>query len=394
MSMTISKAFLLLSISWAVYVLWIVSYQNGLLTAARDIQKPGGNLPGSELVPARHRYTGVGVLDKQIKIMTGFFWPALDGSRADVSLVFLEITTQVIATWILLTIESLRVGNKGKWYITSVTITGVLMQNLGYGLIVPLWLFLHLTASSTINAATAAPLISSNPLAILTLPLSTILAFFLPNLLMSLSPPHRFSPDNSTKQLYVAICQFGPVLMSVSQFILPIAISATTPGINILSERDKKLKSLKYLRRSYIFAFASTTLSHCVAVGIPLLAYLFPKLFSPVYLPQLQLPNVFVPKSPLPPVQPIPTFVDGVLAFTQWDLLIGSLAVLVWAVTLALQAQRTRHWAFEWLESLLKVAALVCVSGPVGAAVVIIWERDEMVFGLDLRREEEERKSR
>ena len=77
----------------------------------------------------------------------------------------------------------------------------------------------------------------------------------------------------------------------------------------------------------------------------------------------------------------------------QWDLLIGSLAVLVWAVTLALQAQRTRLWAFEWLESFSKVAALVCVSGPVGAAVMIVWERDEMVFGLDLRREEE-RKSR
>lgn len=268
------------------------------------------------------------------------------------------------------------------------------MQNLGYGLIVPLWLYLHLAASSTINTATAAPLISSNPLPILTLPLSTILAFFLPNLLMALSPPHRFSPDNSTKQLYVAICQFWPILMSASQIILPIAISATTPGINALSERDKKLKSLKYLRRSYIFAFASATLSHLVAVGIPLLAYFFPTLCSPIYLPQLQLSHVFVPKSPLPPVESISTFADGVLTFMQWDLLIGSLAVLVWAVTLALQAQRTRLWALEWLESLLKVAALVCVSGPVGAAVVIIWERDEMVFGLDLRREEEERKSR
>ena len=119
MSMTISKAILLLSFAWAVYVLWIVPYQNGLLTAALDIQMPGANLPGSKLVPARHHYSGVRVLDNQITTMTGLFWPALDGSRADVSLVFLEIATQAMATWILVTIESLRVGNKGKWYITS-----------------------------------------------------------------------------------------------------------------------------------------------------------------------------------------------------------------------------------------------------------------------------------
>ncbi len=79
--------------------------------------------------------------------------------------------------------------------------------------------------------------------------------------------------------------------------------------------------------------------------------------------------------------------------FVQWDLLIGSFAVLVWALALALQARRTRLWAFEWLESFIKVVALVCVSGPVGAAVVVIWERDEMVFRMDLRREEQ-RKSR
>lgn len=276
---------------------------------------------------------------------------------------------------------------------SSVTIAGLLMQNLGFGLVVPLWLFLHLAASSTIKSPTAAALTASNPLPLLTLPLSTVLAFLLPNLLMSLSPPHRFSPDNSTKQLYVAISQFWPILISTSQIILPVAISATTPGINALSEHDKKVKSLKYLRRCYIFAFASATLSHIVAVSIPLLAYLFPTLYSPSYLSQLQLSNVFVPKSPLPPIQRISTFADGVLTFLQWDSLIGSLAVLVWALTLGLQAQRTRLWAFEWLESFMKVAALVCVSGPVGAAVVVIWERDEMVFGMDLRREDE-RKSR
>lgn len=119
MSMTIPKTVLLLSVLWAVYVLWVVPYQNGLLTAALGIQKPGTYLPGSKLVPARHQYTGIRVLDSQLKTMIAFFWPALDGSRADISLVCMDIAAQAMATWILVTIESLRVGNKGKRYITS-----------------------------------------------------------------------------------------------------------------------------------------------------------------------------------------------------------------------------------------------------------------------------------
>jgi hypothetical protein len=119
MSVTIPKTTLFLSSVWAVYVLWIVPYQNGLLKSLIDLQKPGTYLPGTKMVPMRHHYTGIKPLDNQIAMMVAFFWPALDGSRVDVSLVFLEIVTQAMATWVLVTIESVRVGNKGKWYITS-----------------------------------------------------------------------------------------------------------------------------------------------------------------------------------------------------------------------------------------------------------------------------------
>ncbi len=119
MSLTIPKTILLLSAAWAVYTLWIVPYENGLLTSLLDLSKPGASLPGSERVPARHHYTGVKPIDNQIGTMVGLFWPALDGSRVDVSLVFLEIVTQAMVAWVLVTIESLRVGNKGVWYITS-----------------------------------------------------------------------------------------------------------------------------------------------------------------------------------------------------------------------------------------------------------------------------------
>jgi hypothetical protein len=268
------------------------------------------------------------------------------------------------------------------------------MQNLGYGLIAPLWTCLHLAYSPTINSSTAAPLASSNPLPLLTLPLSAILAFCVPNFLMALTPPNAVFKDHSSKQFYTALSQLWPVSISVSQLILPMAISIVTPGINAVTEHDKKVKSLKYLRRCYTFALIAATSSHLIAFGIPLLAHLFPTLFSLAYLPQLQLSNVYVPRSPLPPVQRITSVVDGILIFVQWDLLIGSLAVLIWAVTLRVQAQAGGLGAFEWLEGLIKMTALVCVSGPVGAAVAVVWERDEMVFERDLEKEARERKGK
>lgn len=119
MFLKVAKTFLLLSAAWALLTLWVFPYQNGLLTALMDLQEPGTYLPGSQILPVRHMYTGIKILDKHIVTMNGLFWPALEGSRADVSLVFLEIVTQAMATCVLVTIEGLRVGNKGKWYLTS-----------------------------------------------------------------------------------------------------------------------------------------------------------------------------------------------------------------------------------------------------------------------------------
>lgn len=63
--------------------------------------------------------------------------------------------------------------------------------------------------------------------------------------------------------------------------------------------------------------------------------------------------------------------------------------MLVWALTLRVQAQARGFWAYEWVEGLVKVLALVAMSGPAGAAVMVVWERDELVFGRDFERERE-----
>jgi hypothetical protein len=116
---TLPKAVLLLTTTTALYTLWLIPYQTGLLPALLDLQKPGAILPGSVSEPMHRRYTGVGVIDGQVVTMVGFFWPALDGRRVDVSLAFVEIVAQAMGAWVLVVVESLRVGNRGVWYVTS-----------------------------------------------------------------------------------------------------------------------------------------------------------------------------------------------------------------------------------------------------------------------------------
>ena len=67
----------------------------------------------------KQRYTGIKIFDDQLTTLVGFFFTAIDGNRADVSLIGLDLGGQVVAAWVLFTIESMRFGNKGKWYITS-----------------------------------------------------------------------------------------------------------------------------------------------------------------------------------------------------------------------------------------------------------------------------------
>jgi len=67
----------------------------------------------------KQKFTGIAFLDKQLTTLVGFFYTAVDGNRIDISLSFLNLGSQVLAAWILITTESYRAGNKGSFIITS-----------------------------------------------------------------------------------------------------------------------------------------------------------------------------------------------------------------------------------------------------------------------------------
>jgi hypothetical protein len=101
------------------WTLWGFPYNNGLLKILKDQTAPGALIPGPTAAPMKQTYTGIGPIDNQLTILVSFFYTAIDGNRADISLSFLGLGGGVLAAWVLITIESYRYGNKDNWIITS-----------------------------------------------------------------------------------------------------------------------------------------------------------------------------------------------------------------------------------------------------------------------------------
>ena len=73
-------------------------------------------LPGTE-APLKQIYTGVGFVDKQLTILTLFFWEIVDGSLPVASLQAFQFAGQIGAAWGLIMIEGTRRGNR--WRLVS-----------------------------------------------------------------------------------------------------------------------------------------------------------------------------------------------------------------------------------------------------------------------------------
>lgn len=70
-------------------------------------------LPGSDAALLKH-YTGIKAIDRQLLILVTFFAPVVGHGNNDLRLFSIQGAGQFGAAWTLLTMESLRLGNKGK----------------------------------------------------------------------------------------------------------------------------------------------------------------------------------------------------------------------------------------------------------------------------------------
>ena len=254
---------------------------------------------------------------------------------------------------------------------SSVLIWGLLIQNIAYALAMPMFLGLYLATSPMVSPSLSN--LIPDPAEALGIPFSVSLGMVLPSILSSLPAPAVISYDS--KQLVMSLAQVFPVLTSLLQQFFKRAVKSLMP-----STRPSKQFHFWILRAIYSFAFLIASVVRISVFALSITSVLFPTAFTPKHVESLAPCNVFLPAA-ITPRQKVSSIGSGLLLLLQYDELVGSGSVLLWAALLCAGTwNRHKLVNFHWLPLLAGASFLVLLAGPIGCAVALIWIRDELVI--------------
>ncbi|KAF7126248.1 hypothetical protein CNMCM5793_002743 [Aspergillus hiratsukae] len=357
---------------FALYAIFYFAEINGLNRLAFEAIS-AKTLPGTN-EPLRIVYTGIARVDEVLAALTIFFWPATDGSNPTLTLHSVAFSGTFGAAWTLVTLESWRRGNV--WTIAAFPMMfGLLAQVLTFAFAAPLYCAFQLYSSVTARNPNAENI--RIPRAVLdVVPLVFIVGFMVPTLLMILPVSEHVTVD--MKQIFIASWHPWPAYVAIALTIINIVFSPFVSGDRSVEGGRANLRSLRFV---YAFAFANAALTHLISWIVSLATVVVPAIFEKRLLAALHPFKVFEIALPwtVPALQ-VSDIGQGVHVFLRWDYLIGSAGVLVWALSLYKTAHLVVYGRVGWLDLLKKVALLVTLAGPVGAAVELMWERDELII--------------
>ncbi|KAL1958967.1 hypothetical protein VTO42DRAFT_3520 [Malbranchea cinnamomea] len=364
--MALTRHVLTLFSLFALYAIFYFSEINGLNRLSLSAVD-AGVLPGTDNVPLRTVYTGIKPLDQLLTVLGTFFWPVVDGQNITLTLHSISFSGAFGAAWMLVVLEAWRDGNS-RTIAAFPAVFGLTAQIMTYAFATPLYCGFQLANSITAQKPTAANIRISRPV-LHCIPLAFIIGYMIPSALMLVAPV-----STDTKQILIASWQPWPAYVSILVTIVDILFS---PRRKVEPGRA----TLRALRRVYAFAFATTALPHIVSWTVSLASVRVPFLFNEKYLDALHPREVFKIAFPWSkPTLQVDSVAAGVHVFLRWDFLIGSLGVLLWAMTLNAVAHREILGKVGWLSLFVKTGLLVVLTGPVGTAVELMWERDELVI--------------
>ncbi|PMB68645.1 Aflatrem synthesis protein A [Beauveria bassiana] len=253
----------------------------------------------------------------------------------------------------------------------------VLGQLLGLGLTSPIFYALSLREQ---RVSWNASDLSVSPEALYTIPISVVLGMAVPTGLAALPAPSILSINQKVNlvRLWVTF----PLLVNLIHLAL-------TPLARRILKQTGQRDSHKRQRLQIVYAIGLlwSVAPYWYFLAVVFSASAFPFAFAPEiarvlnFRHMLGLTNPFLLGGPLPPM---PT---GEFWFIQWDFWLIGVSCLVWALSLRLE---TRN-----LDALYPKAAIVAEAltyaatlGPVGAAIVLIWQRDMLLIKDDDRRKQ------
>jgi hypothetical protein len=239
----------------------------------------------------------------------------------------------------------------------------------------PIYFALHLWASPIPRTATSKDVardISMDPRDLALLPISLTLGFIIPTALAAIPPP--ILTTVAQQQAFLILWQGFPLWIAICQYSLTTIISSlpsrSTSG---LSSRTLKLKSL---RRAHAFSVSVAAFAHLITILFAAVPHVRSIFFVSDSRREISIQSVFLPMSPFSSAK-VDSIYQGCRILLQYDMYFACSAAIIWASVVTKHAFRdsTLH------RIVMKVFLLVCLAGPGGAALAMVWGVDEEIFG-------------
>ncbi|KAM0205679.1 hypothetical protein ACHAQD_009947 [Fusarium lateritium] len=321
--------------------------------------------------------TGYESIDSLINLLLEFFSQGLKkdpdskGMDHEALLAFVYLAAQFGGAWYLIALEGLRFGNRGT--ILSWTGTfGIVFQAATITIIAPIYLTLQLLLSPSIPRQ-ASLLIDPSDLNFL--PVSTAISYVLPSIGLCL--PLIFDISRENKFIAVALWQPFPLYQTALQQTYRFLVGSGRGKANSKAHVDLR-RCRDAMRRSYIFITSLTMAVHLGVMATILASWMnlvsavsghhILALTSLTDPPTLALLN--------PPVSAMESR-EIVVAFLRWDVYCTCLAMAIWSAYQLASAQRITTLMTIGIES----ACWALLGGPIFPALMLLWERDELVMG-------------
>ncbi|KAL3430445.1 hypothetical protein BDV09DRAFT_202203 [Aspergillus tetrazonus] len=307
-----------------------------------------GKLPRSSGADARliESFTGVPALDNSVKALVISFWPVINGENPSLSLLGVPAVASMGVSYLLLLLEARRTRSflSVTWRLAWV---GLLETICSQAVILPIYCAIAFSSSKKPNGFRPIPHVT----------ISLILCIYTGMALVALPSP-TVIPDG-LKQAVVAFmvpwALWIFVMVFMASYLFPVEV-----------EKEKSRRTI------YISALVIAATTHLGA----LLASLLHEDLGPA--------DVFLP--PLPRyVTWFPSLEEGLASFLQWDYLIASVTLVLWAVAVYL---RDCDEHVDWQRLGLEVCGMSVIISPTGMAVLLIWRLDEMLSRREIAKED------
>lgn len=277
------------------------------------------------------------------------------------------------------------------------------MQAASYGCTMPLYAMIHLTTSSVadeVGPGLSEAVSTSNLLELSALPQALILAYVIPAILMSVP---IFS--NPVHQWFGGLWQGTPLFTMLLQKVLAAGLAKQRRprdirnGQNMFQSGSKQLPTRRIsqspaslargyekdlLAKAYLFAFVWCVISQVIPLVLIAAVHLKPSAFPSRLHESWTIFNVFAPP-PFWSTDMVESMATGMHNFFLYDQYVGSTAAIIWSSALYVNSRETPMKAKSWAKLAFVIAALSISTGPAGAVVWLMWERDRFVLSVPRR---------